>query len=35
MELACVMSLLTTTHVPADDKNGVSRILEVFLMHRL
>jgi hypothetical protein len=35
MELACDMSLLTTVHIPADDDNGVSRILEVFLMHRL
>lgn len=33
-EFACAMSLLTTTHIPADDNNDTSRMTEVFLMCR-
>ncbi len=35
MQLACDMSLLTTTHVPAENSNDTSRMPEVFLMRIL
>ena len=35
MQLACDMSFLTTTHVPAKDNSDTSRMPEVFLMRIL